>query len=389
MQTIQTDAVVKFDTTEMVIQQTEKLLDLKIDGPAERKVAGSHRVKVNALINTVERRRIDLKKDIDTEGKAITARLEKVKIHLSNEIEKFDQVEIAARAEKLAVEKIRTDAILAEITAMKNITSAAQAYGLSSEQIFEYLTRLEQFPVEKTFFQEFFDNTIEAKGKQLEIVQSCYDRVLKWEADQKAQAEAEAANKAEAERIEKIAKDFFDKVISAKEEADKAEAEAQAKLAEERAKIDAEHKAFEDEKAMAAAEIQAEKDKIARAEAEKAEKIAAAAKYSLDWDKAHEFNHMIALGESRAEAITLSWIDEAYRINDQVNLGQAMADDIKKARLEALKPDKDKLLKFAEKLSLIEFPALKTAEGKSISSIAAKKICACVDGIIAGVESLQ
>ena len=388
MQTEQKDAVIKFDTTELVIQQTEKLLDLKIDGPAERKVAGSHRVKVNALINTVERRRIDLKKDIDTEGKAITARLEKVKTHLSAEIEKFDQVEIAARAEKLAAEKIRTDAILAEITAMENITSAAQAYGLSSAQIFEHLTRLEQFPVEKTFFQEFFDNTIEAKGKQLEIVQSCYDRVLKWEADQKAQAEAEAANKAEAQRLADIAEAQEKAAKKAKEEADKAEAEAQAKLAEERAKIEAERKAFEDEKAKAAAEIQAEKDKIAQAEAEKAGKIAAAAKYSQDWDNAHEFNHMIELGESRAEAMTLAWIEEAYRINDQVDLGQAMADDIKKARLEALKPDKEKLLEFANKLALIEFPHLNTDEGNDISAKAFLKMAACVSDIRSEVEAL-
>lgn len=365
-------AATLFDLSESVFKEIETYQGLEIvDSKTETDVRQA-RVAVRDIRYKIQRRHKELnsdlnqkKKDYKAMAESLIERLLPTENNLDEKIKAVEAVAEAAKAEKMAAEKARTDAILSEITRMENITSAAQEYGLPSAKVQEFLNELESFPVKPEFFEEFTDNANAAKKRDIEIVQACLDRTLKFEADQKAQAEIEAKNKAEADRLADIAAEQEKASKEAEAEKARAEAEAQAKrdaeaakLAQERAKIDAEKAA-----------IQAERDRMA-AEAEKvkfAERVRwceqfGAEWYAADWNEAHVKNEEI--NNQRLVEKSRSW-GEAIEMNEQINLGQAMADDIEAAQLEALKPDKETLFELVETIKAIKMPSCKSKEGKS------------------------
>lgn len=372
VETPETKALAEFDVTEAALAEIKEYERLEIQDSKSEANVRKCRAVVRSMRTDVERRRKELKAPllehgrlIDQTAKDLTARLLPTENNLDEKIKAVEAVAEAAKAEKMAAEKARTDAILSEITRMENITATAQEYGLPSPRVQELLSDLEAFPVKPEFFEEFTDNALAAKKRDIEIVQACLDRTLKFEADQKAQAEIEAANKAEADRLAKIAAEQEKARKEAEAAQAKADAEARAerdaeaaKLAQERAKIDAEKAA-----------IKAERDRMA-AEAEKvkfAERVRwceqfGAEWYTVDWNEAHvkneEINNQKLVEKSR------SW-GEAIEMNEQINLGQAMADDIEAARLEALKPDKEILSELVETIKAIKMPSCKSKEGKS------------------------
>lgn len=372
VETPETMALAEFDVTEAALAEIKEYERLEIqDSKSEANVRKCRSV-VRSMRTDIEKRRKELKAPllehgrlIDQTAKDLTARLLPTENNLDEKIKAVEAVAEAAKAEKMAAEKARTDAILSEITRMESITSAAQEYGLPSASVQDLLNNLEAFPVKPEFFEEFTENALAAKKRDIEIVQACLDRNLKFEADQKAQAEIKAANKAEADRLAKIAAEQEKSRKEAEAEKARAEAEAQAKrdaeaakLAQERAKIDAEKAA-----------IQAERDRMA-AEAEEvkfAERVRwceqfGAEWYTADWNEAHVKNEEI--NNQRLVEKSRSW-GEAIEMNEQINLGQAMADDIEAARLEALKPDKEILSELVETIKAIKMPSCKSKEGKS------------------------
>ncbi|MBI9093075.1 MAG: hypothetical protein JEZ12_28015 [Desulfobacterium sp.] len=393
-------ALVKFDTTEHVIRDAEKLLTFEVTDPKSRKKAGIHRKKVNALISTVDRKRIDLKKDavavIEQEGQVILGRLGKVKTHLSDKITGFDSIEATAKAEKMAAEKKRTDAIAEELADLKSLCAGGLQYGLSSDVILEHLEAVVTITPNEHAYQEFASNAWDIIREAIPQVQGAYERAVQFEADQATQADLEAKNKAEADRLAKIA-----------QEQEKADAAAKAKRDAEAAKIAADRKALEAEKAKAAADQKAreEAEKKRLADLEKREQTAAWGEwaatlerqwideayqvnsqmdlekltlYNLAWDEAIETNY--EFDRTRAAKYSSDW-SEAHFFNVQLDLGQAMADDIEAARIEALRPDREKLTAFAMDIATLNLPELATPEGQRLGKIVDQLLRDVVDVI--------
>ena len=208
-------------------------------------------------------------------------------------------------------------------------------------------------------YQEFLPEAEQNVSQGIETLTDLYKRTIQFEeaqakmkADQEAQAKIAAQQKAEADRLAKIAAEQEKARKDAEAVKAKAEAEAKAKREAEAAKIAAERKAMEDEKAA----LQAERDRMA-AEAEKV-----------------KFADRVRWCESiGAEWYAADWND-AYKINDQIDLGQAMADDIEAARLEALKPDREKLLALVKAIDAIETPEVKSDIAWSICNTTMHKL---------------
>lgn len=343
IETPETMTLAEFDVTEAALAEIKEYERLEIQDSKSEANVRKCRAVVRSMRTDVERRRKELKAPllehgrlIDQIAKDLTARLLPTENNLDEKIKAVEAVAEAAKAEKMAAEKARTDAILSEITRMGNITATAQEYGLPSPRVQELLSDLEAFPVKPEFFEEFTDNALAAKKRDIEIVQACLDRTLKFEADQKAQAEIEAANKAEADRLAKIAAEQEKARKEAEAAQAKADAEARAERDAEVAKMAAERKAIEDEKVA----IQAERDRMA-AEAEKV-KLAERVKW--------------------CESIGVEWymadLNEACEINKEFDQRRA-------ARIELLKPDKEKLTSLIAQIESIKMPECKSKEGKS------------------------
>jgi len=336
-------AVTLFDLSESVFKEIETYQGLEIvDSKTETDVRQA-RVAVRDIRYKIQRRHKELnsdlnqkKKDYKAMAESLIERLLPTENNLDEKIKAVEAVAEAAKAEKMAAEKARTDAILSEITRMGNITATAQEYGLPSPRVQELLSDLEAFPVEPEFFEEFTENALAAKKRDIEIVQACLDRTLKFEADQKAQAEIEAANKAEADRLAKIAAEQEKARKEAEAAQAKADAESRAERESEAAKMAAERKAIEDEKAA----IQAEKDRIA-----------------ADIEKA-AFAERIRKCESIGAEWYMADLNEACEINKEFDQRRA-------ARIELLKPDKEKLTSLIAQIESIKMPECKSKEGKS------------------------
>ena len=145
-----------------------------------------------------------------------------------------------------------------------------------------------------------------------------FDAKEEWKAEQERQAKAEAARKAEEERLEKQRKE------------QEAEAARLAKIREEQeaeqAAREAELKKQADELAAKEKAIQDEKDRIAKEEADKK----AAEEAKIQAEKAVK---------ERAEREAKEAAEKEKREKEEA------------ARQEALKPDKEKLLKFADDIN--------------------------------------
>jgi len=361
--------VTEFDVTEAVLQEIKEYEALEVTDSKSEAVVRKARQFVRTLRTDITKRQKELKaqlilerRRIDGMAEQLISRILPTEQNLDVKIKAIEAIAESAKAERMALEKVRVAGILAEITAMENITSAAQIYGLSAGEVFEHLTSLEQFSVEKDFFEEFFDNTISAKEKQLEIVRACYERTLKWEADQKAQAQVEAANKAESDRLAQIA---LLQERSAKEEA--------GRLATEKASIEAE-----------IARLAAEKI-VSERRAIEVEWLGVAMSMDAAWmNSAYRINDQIDM-----ERLILRDLEhsQAIDLNDQIDLGQTMADDITKARLEALVPDKAKLIEFANSINLFT-AEMKTDQGRTMAFWINSQIDELKAELISGIETI-
>ena len=334
------------------------------------------RVAVRDVRYKIQRRHKELnsdlnqkKKDYKAMAESLIERLLPTENNLDAKIKAVEAVAEATKAEKMAAEKIRLDAIREKIAGINTMADAAQTYGLTSVQIRECLSAIKDHPITEEIFSEFLEAATETHARAVETVTAFLNRTLLDEADAVARAEKDAELKAEAERLAKIAEEQEKARKEAEAAQAKADAEAKAERDAEAAKLAQEKAQIEADKAA----IQAERDRMA-AEAENvafAERVRwcesiGAEWYAADWNEAHnankEFDNKILIAKLKR------W-NEAIEINDQMNLGQAMADDIEAARLEELKPDKEKLLAFAETVGSLKIPDMKTDDGEIISSV--------------------
>ena len=301
--------VVKYDITSAAISKMNSIyMALNItdlEDKDEFKAVHDARMVVKGHRVSVEKRRKELKKgaleygrEVDNKAKGIFVLLEPIETHLQTEEDKVveEQKRIEAEEDRKQREKISTRIM----------------------DLGRYRVILPHLEVSTMTDEEFDTALAEAKAD--------------WDAEEKRQANAEAARRAEDAQLEKIRKD---------QEAEAARlAGIQAAQEAEQTAREAANKVREDEIAAKEKKVRDEQDRIAKVEADK--KAAEEAKIQAKID-ARE------LLERQAKEKA----DKEKRAAEEV------------ARQEALKPDKKKLLEWLKTVSIavINCPAKLKDEG--------------------------
>lgn len=182
----------------------------------------------------------------------------------------------------------------------------------------------------------------------------------------KIQAEETAAKKAEEERLAKI-KEEQEAEAKRLEAIAKEQAEKQRLIDEAQARIDAEKKRIEDEK------LAAEQAKIREQELEAA-RVEAAAKAKKEAEEKAERERIEAEEKAKAE--------ELARIEAEKKAAE------KEARRIARMPDKKKLLEFADSITAIVSPELKSEEATKILNDAVLRLSQLSQTIKSQTETL-
>ena len=288
--------VVKYDITSAAISKMNSIyMALNItdlEDKDEFKAVHDARMVVKGHRVSVEKRRKELKKgaleygrEVDNKAKGIFVLLEPIETHLQTEEDKVveEQKRIEAEEDRKQREKISTRIM----------------------DLGRYRVILPHLEVSTMTDEEFDTALAEAKAD--------------WDAEEKRQANAEAARRAEDAQLEKIRKD---------QEAEAARlAGIQAAQEAEQTAREAANKVREDEIAAKEKKVRDEQDRIAKVEADK--KAAEEAKIQAKID-ARE------LLERQAKEKA----DKEKRAAEEV------------ARQEALKPDKKKLLEWLKTVSI-------------------------------------
>jgi len=242
---------------------------------------------------------------LDAERQRILARLAPGENYLKEVRQADDDRKAKIKAEKEAEERERIQTIQDKINSIRTL---GIVHGGASSTIQDRLTLTKGIEPSKEVYQEFLNQAMDAQMTAITSLEEALSERLQFEKEQ-------VARKAEAERLEKVRK----------------EQEAT------QAKIDEENRKIEEEKAK----IESEK----KAEAERRER--------------EEFERQAKL---RAETYAKEKAEQAER--NRIEKEQAEAKE--KARQEALRPDKEKLIKFADELVDIGMPDIKSAEGRKI-----------------------
>jgi hypothetical protein len=298
-------------TAETIEQMAAKFAGLKINGIEDKagyQLVHSARMECVKARGNIEKTRKELKAEslefgrkVDAEAKLLTVKIEKIEARLETE-----QQVIEDAKEKLRLE--REDAMVAERAA----ALAPYPQSNRSDVILRGMTA--------TQFAEYLADAIKA------------------DEDRKAR-EAEQARIAEANRIEaeRLAAERAElQRIAAEQEAERKRVQAieDEARAKERAELDRQRK----EQAEAQAKIDAENARIAKAELDAANaKVIAQAKAEAAERARVETEQLLARQAAEKEALRV-------------------AEEAAAKRAEALKPIRDKLLKFADDVLRLETP---------------------------------
>lgn len=267
------------------------------------------RAACTTLVHTrtaIEAKRKDLLRDyrnnVNQVADALLAPLTPVENRLKAELKAEDDRKADIRAEAERVEKERVDAIKASIFKLVNL---ANAQGKTSEQIIKRIEAIETHETTEQTYSEFMAEAILAKATTLKTLRDALAEREKVERE-------EAAHKAEAERLEHI---FLEQEAESK----RFEAECARQVAilnQERLKIEAA------EKRLAEEQRKVEAEKVAIEAAKRAEQEAI--------EKAEQETH------------------------DRLKLEMAEAE--RKVKEEALKPEKEKLIRYFDAIEEIPSP---------------------------------
>lgn len=318
----------------------------------------------------VEKKRVALKADaleygrkVDAEAKRITALLTPIETYLQTQEDVIIKEKERIRLAKIKAEEERVARIRLMIS-----TIAKEGILEFDETAYQIQSRIDGITgvTIDDIFQEFKDEADQTKGLVLERLNTA---LTKRQAYEKEQADQEA----EKARLEQVAKD---------QEAERQrQAEAQKAIDEANAKIVAEQKKIQDENDRIAREEQAAKDKKEREEREakiREESVKNARFESLmqigfqypfnDLGTMSDFayssmyeEHRKAYDEKKNEEFIakLKADREEKEAREKKEAEEKKVKEAEeKARLEALKPDRDKLLEYADKIELLPEPGL-------------------------------
>jgi hypothetical protein len=259
-----------------------------------RMVVKNHRVAVEKKRKELKADALEYGRRVDAEAKRITGLLDPIEAHLQAEEDKVIEEKKRIKEEKEKMERDRVQAIRDKIDLIKN--TAIIDPTMESEAIKQKLNFLNTVTILPQVFQEFSEEAQNVLADTIKKVTAALEARIKWEKD-------EAERKAEAERLEKQRKE---------QEAAQAKINAENKrIADEKAALEREKKEAQEKKDREEREAKIREEERARAEKEAKEKVEREAREKEE--------------RERKEAE-------------------------EKTKAEALKPDKDKLLMFAEKV---------------------------------------
>lgn len=358
----------KFNITDVAIAEMRKeYLSLKVSGIEDKaglEKVHSARMIVKSKRVEVEKVRKELKEDalkygrlVDAEAKRITALLEPIESHLTNEEKKIEDEKrkIREEEERKLKEKIenRIRLLLAcdmkyEITGYKSAT----VY-ISNEQ----LSDLSDEDFEKIYnnIKAEYDKSVAEKAEQERLAKAESERLEKQRLEQEA----------EAERLAKIKAEQEEKELKLKKEQE----ELNRKKIKDRGyrlfslglRWDGEQYKFDDIN-VHITEITTKSDPEFDTLIEKITPVIDKKK------KAAEQKRLAEIETAKKEAAERAKKETEERLKKEAEAKRIAEEKEKKrlAREASLKPDKDKLLSFIDSLRNLELPKLKTKEGKEI-----------------------
>ena len=344
VQTMTTEqkALIEYKITPAEIQkQVDGYLTLKVlpDDPKSYQQAHAARMVCVKTRTGIDKRRKELGEDarswvnaVNKAAKDLTLLIEPAESYLTDELGVEDGRRAEVKAEKAKKEAERIAGIKYRIDTMKAATLGIQAH--PSTLLREMMTRILDTELAADVFQEFLTEAEQAREKVVSDLMIAIDARKKWEKE-------EAKRKAENEWLEKIRQE---------------QAAEAARQAEERRKIDAEKAAIEAQK-------KAEADRIAREAWEK--KTAEEAKAKAEKDAAERIEREAKAKEER----------EAKEAEEKV-------------RLEALRPDKERLLVWSAYLDTIEGPQVKDEKAVQIVLDAKRLIAKAAASVRKAVKEL-
>ena len=261
----------------------------------------------------IDERHKELKKDaleygraVDTEKNRLKGLLEPGEVHLKAVRQAEDDRKSTIKAEKERIERERVDKIRMSISSIQQLVRIDLT--MSSEEIEKRLSELENFQITEEVFQELTTEAQTVFDETFANIQIALISRIEWEKEEKAR-------QAVTERLEKI----------------------QLEQEIERQKIDEEKRIIQEEKDWIEAEKKAEKERKDRADFEQKAREEA----ELKIRNAHIYAEIARIAKEKAEAE-------------------------EKAHQEALKPDKEKLLLFADVLEKLVVPKVKDPKAIAI-----------------------
>lgn len=298
-------------TPEEIQKRVDGYLTLKVvpDDPKSYQQAHAARMVCVRTRTGIDKRRKELGEDarawvnaVNKTAKDLTALIEPAETYLTNELGVEDGRRAEVKAEKARKEKERVDGIKAKIEKMRNVL--VSTIWQTSTELQQLMSQYLDMNLTSEEFMEFLP---EAETTREQVVSG-----LMVSIDiHKKQEKEESDRKAEAERLEKIRQEQAAEAARQAEERRKIEAEKVA--------IEAQKKAEQDRKDREALEKRLAEEAKARAEKEAAEKIERETKEKKE-------------REEREAA--------------------------EKARLEVLRPDKEKLLAWATDIEQFSSPVV-------------------------------
>jgi len=311
-----TKQLVKFDFDIAVITALDtKYKETQITDGKSYAVVMQGLAEYRELRLAIDDKHKELKRDILEAGRSLDGDKSRLKALLEpgeNHLKGIRQIEddrkAAIKEEKDRKERERIEKIQEKV---RSVVAQGIIYDtMPSSTIKERLIILKGHKVTKEIYAEFTDQTIQAQKEAV----AGLERMLTYRIQSEKE---EVERKAETERLETQRKD---------QEA------AQAKIDEEKREIEENRKKFEETERKA--KLKKEQEEFERQATIKAEQEAKEAQEQAEHDR----------------------------------IEKAAADAKEKGRQEALKPDKEKLIKFADGLYNIPIPDVKSAEAQQILS---------------------
>ena len=306
--------LIEYDVTTAAIEEMKKkYTGMKITNIASDKAVRAARTFMVSKRTAVEKRRIELnaeandwRKKVNDKAKEITALLLPIEEPLQAECKRIDDEIKARREEKEAKEQERIKAIQEKSISIRNL---GVMQGATSSEIRARLTLVTGIEVSEKIYQEFTDQAVECQKLTVAELEKLLNDRLQFEKE-------EVDRSVEARRLE-----------IQREEQEAAQA-----------KIDEENKTIKDQFAKLEADKKAEKDRKDREEFER---------------KAQEEADIEARKKLEREACE--------------RLEKEAAEKEEKARQESLRPDKEKMIAFAN--DLLDIPNMRSLSTKKAQEI--------------------